>query len=523
MTDKYGYDVIVVGAGIGGLTVGNILAKNGMKVLILEKNHAAGGGVSTYYRNGYPIDISHALGAFNEGACLKNMLEYLGVYKKLEFVKLDKTFIFITPNSNKPIFCYADFDRYTQELKSHFPDEIENVKRFFDEIRRVWSEEILRSYYNPSLLLLLLYPFLFPRLFRYRNYTFEQLLNKFIKSPYLKEIISVGWLYLGTEKEYLSALYMICLFGVYQQEGSYFIKGGFGQLISALASNLKDLGGEILLNTEIKKILLNNKKIAYAVRDKKGNVYRANIIVSNADSKRTFLELLDRDCTPKKFLEKINKTIMTKSVVQVHVFAEAEVGREFLSSGSIILPFCVDLEKKLRIAIKSNAQSHEKSVLFLSIHPLEEFVTGSPMNNFVFNIGWYPADYYLWKRYFDSFGKEEYENIKREISQILIGELEKVWKIKNVKFVNVLTPLSMEKWLGATGGAIYDLALIPEQALFNRLKHKTPIKNLYLVGAKTFPGNGMAGGLFSAFALGDIILDGKLTKGKVTLKYHGIR
>lgn len=488
-----------------------------MKVLILEKNHAPGGGVATYYRNGYPIDISHALCALNEGACLRNMLEYVGVYKKLEFLKLDKAFIFVAPNQNKPIFCYADFDRYAQELKSYFPDESENIKRLFDEIRGVWSKEILRSYYNPSLVLLLLYPFLFPRLFKYRNYTFEQLLDRFIKSPYLKEVISVGWSYLGTEKEYLSALYMICLLGSYQQDGSYFIKGGFGKLIDALVSNFKDFGGEILLNTEVEKILLNNKKVAYAVRDKKGNVYKAKIIVSNADSKKTFLELLDRDCLPKKFLEKINKTVMTRSAVQAHIFAEAEVGREFSSSGSIVLPYHVDLEKKIRIAVKSNAQPYEKPVSILSIHSLEDFITGSPKNNFVFNVFWYPANYHLWKNFFDYCGRNEYEIIKKEISEVIIGELKKILAIQEIKFVEVLTPLSLEKWLGATEGAVYDLAIIPKQSLLNRLKHKTPVKNLYLVGTKTFPGNGVIGGLISAFTFGDIILDEKLTKRRVTL------
>lgn len=511
------YDVIIIGAGIGGLAAGNILAKNGMKVLILEKNHAPGGGVSTYYRNGYPIDISHALCAINEGAFLKNMFEYLGVYNKLEFLRLEKTFILIKENQEKPIYCYADFDRYVQELGCYFPGENENLKRLFKEIKEVWNNEILKSYYNPSFPLLLSYPLLFPRLFRYRNYTFEQLLNRFIKSPYLKEVLSVGWPYLGMEKEFVSALYMICMFGAYHQGGSYFIKGGFGKLIEALTSNFKAFGGEILLDTEAEKILLDNKKIAYGVRDKKGNVYRGKIIVSNADSKKTFLELLDKDCLSNRFLERINKMTMTRSTVQVHIFAEAEVNEEFLSCGSIISRCHTDLEKELRLAIKSNIQPYEKPVLVLSVHPLDNFIAGSPKNNFVFNVCWCPANYRLWKDFFESFGKGAYEDIKREISQIIVEELKKFWQIREVKFVNVLTPLSMEQWLGATEGAIYDLAITPQQSLLNRLKHRTPVKNLYLVGTKTFPGNGIVGGLLSAFAFGDIMLEGKLTKRKIIL------
>lgn len=511
------YDAIIIGAGIGGLTAGNILAKNGMKVLILEKNHAPGGAVTTYYRNGYPIDISHAICALNEGACLRKMFEYIGIFNKLELLKLDKTFILLTENKNKPIFCYADLEKYTEELKSFFPNEVENVKHLFNEMMLIWNQEVTKTYYNPSLPLLLLYPILFPRLFRYRNYTFEQLLSKFIKSPQLKEVLSVGWPYLGMEKESLSALYMACFFGAYHQDGSYFIKGGFGKLVDALAHNFKDLGGEILFNTEVMEILVDNKKRACGVKDKQGSVYSGKIIVSNADSKKTFLKLLNKDSVPKKFLIKINEMIMTRSAVQVHIFAEAEVDKEFLSSGSIVLGYYVDLENKLRLALKSNEQSHKKRVILLSIHPMENFIPNSPRNNYVFNVGYFPADYHLWKNFFVSFGKEEYEEVKNEICKIVTDELCKVFAIKKVKYTNVLTPLSLESWLGATEGAIYDLAITPGQSLLRRLKHKTPVKNLYLVGTKTFPGHGITGAFFSAFEFGDIILKGKLTRGRAVL------
>ncbi len=105
------YDVIIIGAGIGGLASGSILAKNGMKALILEKNYACGGGVGTFTRNGWPVDISHALCAFKEGACLRNYLEYLGIYNKLEFIEEEKTFIYIRPEGKPAISCYSDLDK----------------------------------------------------------------------------------------------------------------------------------------------------------------------------------------------------------------------------------------------------------------------------------------------------------------------------------------------------------------------------------------------------------------------------
>lgn len=523
MSDNY--DVIIIGAGIGGLAAGNILAKNGMKVLILEKNYACGGGVGTFMRNGWPIDISHALCAFKEGACLRNYLEYLGIYNKLEFIEEEKTFIYIRPDGKPPIFCYSDLDRYAEELRKYFPAEYSNIKRLFKEISEIWYNEVLKSYYNPSLWQLALYPFLFPRLFKYRNYTFEQFLSRFIRDPELKEVLAVGWPYLGMEKEYLSAIYMVCLFGAYHCDKTYFIKGGFGKLVDVLVEKFKELGGELKLNCQVEKILLNERREAYGVRDKQGNIYQAKRIVSNADSKKTFLELLDKTALSNKFIKKVNNLVMTRSCVQAHIFAEAEVGKEFLSCGSIVLPFHVDLEKKLRAGLslrdpkgtKPVCRQAGNPVLILSVHPLENFVSTSHGSDFVFNVGWYPADYQLWKKYFDTFEKAEYQAVKAGIGQMVVEEVKKVWKIKEVKFVHVISPVSLEKWLNATDGAIYDLAITPKQSLLNRLKHETPVKNLYMVGTKTFPGSGIAGAWLSSFPFGDIMLKGKLTKGKIIL------
>ena len=61
MVDKNTFDTIIIGAGIGGLTTGNLLAKNGQEVLILEKHFQVGGYVTTYKRKRYPMDVVHVL------------------------------------------------------------------------------------------------------------------------------------------------------------------------------------------------------------------------------------------------------------------------------------------------------------------------------------------------------------------------------------------------------------------------------------------------------------------------------
>lgn len=514
MTNNTNYDVIIVGAGIGGLTAGNILAKNGKKVLILEKNYAPGGAATIYYKKNYPIDIAHSICGLSEKSFMRTMFEYLGIYDQLELMELEKTFINIT--DKRIVYNYSDVNRFTDELTNYFPEERNNLNKFFKEVSEIWHNEVLNSYYNPSFPMLLMYPFLFPRLFKYRNYTFGHLLDNFFQSTEIKDFISIGWPYLGLEMNYVSALYMICMLGAYHNDKSYFVKGGIGKIPKVLASTFEKQGGEIIYRTEVNKVILNKNRVS-GVQTESGHIFNANIVFSNIDTKQTFTKLVGENDLPKEFFKKINCAKMSSTILQVHVSAIADIDKRFLSSGSIILPSNVDLEENLRKKMGFQENNTTKKVLILSINKLEDFLPTEEKNNYIFNVGWIPANFSLWKKFISNTTKEEYEQIKNDIATVTIKELKKIWDIKEIKFTNVLTPISFEKWTNATEGAIYDFAQSPDQMLLNRPKNITPIKNLYLLGAKTTPGAGIPGALFSAFSLSDILLKNKLTKGKFKL------
>jgi prolycopene isomerase len=511
------YDVIIIGAGIGGLTAGNILAKNGKKVLILEKNPVPGGAVSTFWRNGYPIDISHALCAVSEGAFIRNLFDYLDIYKRLEFIELEKAFVYLSPKRNKPIFCFTDTDAYIKELVGHFPEEETGIKRFFSEITKIWKSEVLKSYYDPSLIRLLAYPFVFNRLFRFQNYTFDQFLNRFTKNEELKDYISAGWPYLGLERNFVSALYMICLMGAYHKDKGFFIRGGLGKICEVMADKFKENRGDIKYGVEVKRIIVRNKR-AMGVEDAHKNSYFAAKIISNIDSRRTFSQLLDGKIVGRRLLKKVKRLKPSCSAIQVHIAVAGKIPKEYLSTGSVIMPFNYDLESGLKKLFKTNIQTKGNPILLLSIHPLSSFEKSTEDEDiYILNVLWFTPNYQLWRKMVNEQEKAVYENIRKEAAQSVIEELKKTFAINEVRFYNVLTPISMEKWLNSYNGAIYDMAVGPNQSLLKRMKNKTPVRNLYLVGAKTFPGPGMAGALTSAVSLSDILLNGKLTKRKLAI------
>ena len=500
------YDVIIIGAGIGGLTAGAILAKNGKKVLILEKNPVPGGAVTTFYRNGYPIDITHSVCGLGREAFLGKIFDYLGIYQNLSLIEMEKAFVYLRSNDKKPISCYTDIQKYKEELNTHFPSEKNNINRLFNTMEEIWDKEVLNCYYDPSFFEKLLYPLHFPGLYKFRNCTFLDILNKYTKNNELKDILAVSSPYLGEYKEDVSGLYMICAIMAYHKEKTYFVKGGYGQIAKILESRFLSLGGTIQYNTIVESLLLKNSTECYGINDKKGNQYFGDNVVSNIDGKKSFLNLIGKKNLPPKVYAKISNYTMSRSIIQVHLIVEAQINKEFLNSGSIVFHSRVDLENSIRSVIKSEKNINKNALFVISVHPLSNFQATQQENLFVINVAYWPTDFALWKN-IEKLGNNCYKNIKDEIAVMVCEEIKNSFSINNVRFSHVFTPLSYERWLNSTEGSIYDIACTPKQTILNRFKNKTYMKNYFLVGASTFPGTGIAGTLCSAVFLSDIFLD----------------
>ena len=85
-SDKH--DAIIIGSGIGGLTCGALLAKNGLDTLILEQHFKPGGYVTSYKRNNFIFDVVHVISGLKKGLPLERIFSYIVIGKKVEFIKI---------------------------------------------------------------------------------------------------------------------------------------------------------------------------------------------------------------------------------------------------------------------------------------------------------------------------------------------------------------------------------------------------------------------------------------------------
>ncbi len=136
------YDVVVIGAGIGGLFCATLLAKEGLRVLLVEQHYMVGGYCSTFRRKGYIFDAATTFYPLlgNPSTLTGKLLAELGV--ETRWVKMDPVDAFHFPDGTS-FEVPADFDAYRAKLDADFPHQKANLRRFFAAVRETYLKGLL--------------------------------------------------------------------------------------------------------------------------------------------------------------------------------------------------------------------------------------------------------------------------------------------------------------------------------------------------------------------------------------------
>ena len=126
------YDVVIIGGGLGGLSCGVMLSKEGLKVCVLEQHSVIGGCLQSFSRNGRTLDTGmHYVGSLSEGQIMHQYFKYLGVVDRLHLRKLDENGFDYFHFGNGESYCHAmGYDRFIDTLSASFPAERHNLQAF---------------------------------------------------------------------------------------------------------------------------------------------------------------------------------------------------------------------------------------------------------------------------------------------------------------------------------------------------------------------------------------------------------
>ncbi|NTW52938.1 MAG: NAD(P)/FAD-dependent oxidoreductase, partial [Chlorobiaceae bacterium] len=252
------FDVIVIGGGLGGLTAGAKLAREGKSVLLIEQHSVPGGCATTFRRQGFLVEGGlHELDGLDGQDPKKAIFDELGVFDRLEFVKLPEFYRVVT--SKTDLVVPDNVEDAIEVFVNAFPDEEKGVRKFFGTILAIRREiDRLPVSRLKTALLFPFFPLLFPNLVTRNKQTIGGFVDGITGNEELKIALLTNFPYYHDDPYSLSLLYFSVAQASFYRGGGHFIKGGSQRLSDHLAGIITANGGRVMLNTTVTRIVTEN-------------------------------------------------------------------------------------------------------------------------------------------------------------------------------------------------------------------------------------------------------------------------
>lgn len=495
-------DVVVVGAGIGGLTCAAYLAQLGKRVVVVDQHSLAGGNATVFEHEGYEFDVGvHYLGDCEPGGTFDSMLNPLGI--QLEWNELDPDGYDQYHFPDGMVFRMPKgIEEFRTRLHEAFPDEKECIDAYVDTVRGIDAE--ITGATPPRYLL------------QHMDSTLGEFLAEFDPSPRLRTVMAAqhGVYALPPDE---ASLIMHALVVMHYFKGAYYPRGGGQVIADALCETIRSHGGDIVLRTRVDRILTEDGHVsgvqlhAPSPERAKGvpTEIQAPIVVSNADLKRTVFELIGADEFPADYSERIDELEMALPIFVVYLVLDRDLAAEGFSNGNIFVCDTDDIEGAYA-SLEAGEVDHQ-AMVYITLSSLKDptnprlcrpgqtnlqVMTLAPRDHSYWGVAEGPVAGERYRR------NPEYVARKKSLRDLAVEAAARVIPGlgDSIVYEETATPITHERYVRSTGGTSYGVKCTPGQVLARRPAFGTPIEGLFVVGANTMMGHGIAGAMAGGVA-----------------------
>ena len=478
------YDAVVIGSGVAGLISANLLARQGLSVLLVERHYVVGGYCSTFRRKGYTFDAaSHfypLLG--NRDTITGKLLQDLGV--DTGWVKMDPVDHFHFPDGSR-FSVPAELDDYMRLLGREFPEEAENLERFFAEVRDAYMLGLLYYFRGRDT----------QRLDAYRALSVRDVLDRHFGNDKLKLLLTADGPHWGAPPCRTSFVFDSMLRLSYFL-GNYYPEGGSQAFADELARRFEENGGDILLNSAVERILVEDGRVA-GVEIETGPLRRrhrtrvaAGTVVSNADMRLTLEKMLGEEHLPPEYIEPIRELRPSLPCFLTHIGLQG-IDTAVLeeAQGYYWNEWDPDLLGRNGLKFK------------IFVPTLFEPSMAPEGGHVVIIQKVVEVDY-------DAV--DDWQAHKQGIEDYISGELERVIPGIGEKMVVKMSASALTSYRFTLNfqGAMLGWEMSPDQLGDRRSDIYGPVENLYFTGHWTRPGGGITPVIVSAMRVADAIASG---------------
>lgn len=491
---SYSADIIIVGSGIGGLTTAALLQERGFSTLTFEKNSYPGGSCAAFRHKGYSFDagasVFYGFGGDEKSGTL-NL--HTRIFRKLGIevpVIADPVQIHFHMPGGFDVPVHYDREDFLGTLIRRFPGEERGIRAFYRELESVYDIlsalpagsledpvhvlRVGRSHLGKTAALALK--------------TFQSMGNvarKYLSDPELLQFIDMESYSWAVQDAVSTPLVNagICLADRHHG-GIHYPVGGSGAIPAALCKGIGKFGGEVVFNAGVEEILVRNGR-AEGVRLANGESYTARAVVSNATVWDTFNDLV-RDS---RYRVPENRFLRAPSWFQLYLGVDAGVIPEGFHVHHILVDDWAGYDRYGGTIYFSAPSILDSSVAPQGRHVVHAFVTD---------------DVSRWSAY--RRGEESYRSAKDQFGASVIRRTEKILPglADAIEVQLSATPLTHERYLNRYRGS-YGPMLHPGQNVLLKPQNRTPVRDLFMAGDSTFPGQGVIAVTYSGVSCASFI------------------
>lgn len=503
------WDVVVIGSGPGGLTAAACLAAAGRRVLVLERHDLAGGNSQVFRRHHdgaeYEFDVGlHYIGECGPGGLFPAIFGSLGVGDRIAFRPLDPdgfdTLYFPDLEFRVP----AGWTAYRDRLVETFPGDRAGVERCLDVLEAVANESRMR--FVPGM-----------ETPTFDEWAFRPLSQLFSECELSERVQAVldHWsgLYAGGPSQTATAMHAIMV--DHYMRGAFYPEGG-GQVIPArLVQVIEAHGGEVRTLSTVEEILVSDR-VVHGVRLDDGSEVSAPVVISNAGHARTVRELVPEAEWDQSTLNWVDQARTTLGLVCTYVVVDIDLTVDRPNTNYFVFPSYETngFYERLDEGRLDGDDIFAYVAIVSRKDPTNPHVCPPGHTNFqVMTLA--PRGYEYW-------GVEDgpahgtryrldatYRERKDELTERLLDAAERVFGPlrDHIVHLETATPLTQERYTHSTGGTSYGYMHSPDQSGMWRPQHRTEIDGLWIVGADTVSGHGIAGTMVGGVSCAGEILE----------------
>lgn len=491
------YDVIVVGAGNGGLAAGGITAKNGLSTLVLERHNIPGGAATSFRRGRFEFETSlHELAEIGHNpfeGTVRQLFDTLGA-SDIDWKFEENAFRVILPGEGGyDAILPTGEQAFIDEMERQVPGCRDSVKAVFDLGRHAMAalEYLSKGAPDPQVLMTEYADFM-----RIASHSTQEVLDALGMPKRAQDILVTYWCYLGAPADQLDFLYYALMLILYVELKPAMPTMRSHEMSLALEKAIRDNGGEIWYNSEVEKILVKDGKAYGVVVD--GKEIYANHIICNSHMGNALSKLLPEAEIPESMLKLANARDLALSFVTVYLGmnrSAEELGIHDYSN--FVIPCADSREQYNRCCTIENSKYAIMNCLNTVIPDSSPEGTCT-----LFFTTMYYGD--VWK----DVKPEEYKKLKIKIAGEIIETCEEALGISLKPYIEeivIAAPPTFARYLNTPRGTPYGYQFDMWDSMMVRtmnVEQEEPIQNLWFCGACGERGDGYSSSYISGMNTG---------------------